>query len=68
VELRLIRLPEVKHLTGLPRSTIYRLMHLGSFPHPVKLAERAIAWKSGDIEIWMEGLRPSNPKGELPTA
>ena len=52
---RLIRLPEVRQRVGLGRSTIYRLMELGSFPKARKLGPRAIAWSEGEIDSWIEG-------------
>ena len=47
-----VRLPAVLATTGLGRSTIYRLVADGSFPSPVKLGRRAVAWRSADIERW----------------
>jgi prophage regulatory protein len=41
-------------LTGLARSTIYRLVASQSFPMPVKLAARAVAWRREDIEAWSQ--------------
>ncbi|TVV77369.1 helix-turn-helix transcriptional regulator [Sphingomonas solaris] len=52
---RLIRLPEVRKRVGLGRSTIYRLMELGSFPKSRKLGARAIAWSEAEINDWIEG-------------
>lgn len=51
---RLIRLPEVRQRVGLGRSTIYRLMELGSFPKARKLGPRAIAWSEGEIDSWIK--------------
>jgi prophage regulatory protein len=47
-----VRLPTVLATTGLGRSTIYRLVADGSFPSPVKLGPRAVAWRWADIESW----------------
>ena len=47
-----VRLPAVLATTGLGRSTIYRLVAVGSFPSPVKLGPRAVAWRWADIERW----------------
>ena len=52
---RLIRLPEVKQRVGLGRSTIYRLMDLGTFPKARKLGLRAIAWSEAEIDGWIAG-------------
>lgn len=47
------RLPQVKARTGLSRSEIYRRIALGDFPRPIKLGERASAWSSVEIDVWI---------------
>ena len=51
---RMLRLPDVRELTGLARSTIYLKMAKGEFPNAVKLGERAVAWPQADIERWIQ--------------
>lgn len=46
------RLPTVLAATGLGRSTIYRLIADGSFPAPVRLGHRAVAWRWSDLDQW----------------
>lgn len=53
--LTLLRLPMVMHMTGLGRSTIYRMIAKKQFPVPVRLAERAVAWRQADLAAWIEG-------------
>jgi len=53
---RLLRLPAVLQATGLTRSTVYRLMAEHTFPAPVKLAKRAVAWRHDDVREWTNGL------------
>jgi len=48
-EQRLIRLPEVIRLTGIPKSTIYKLISDGRFPKPQRLGRLAL-WKSSEVE------------------
>jgi len=48
----ILRLPEVMRLTGLGRSTIYRLLAAGQFPPPVQLSMRAVGWRRTDLEHW----------------
>ena len=48
----LARLPVVLKVTGLGRSTIYRLVADGSFPAPVRLGPRAVAWRWSDLDQW----------------
>jgi prophage regulatory protein len=46
------RLQTVLAATGLGRSTIYRLISEGSFPAPVRLGRRAVAWRWSDLDQW----------------
>jgi len=45
----LLDLKNVCHLTGLSKSTVYRLERQGSFPKRIKLSERRVAWLALDI-------------------
>ncbi len=47
-----LRMSAVVQMTGLGRTTIYRLMADDAFPSPVKLGPRAIAWRKVDVERW----------------
>lgn len=49
---------EVEKLTGLSRSTLYEQMAKGRFPRPVRLTQRAVAWRASDISEWLAS-RPS---------
>jgi len=40
-------------LTGLARSTIYKVMRLGRFPKQVHLTDQSVAWRSSDIDAWI---------------
>jgi prophage regulatory protein len=57
----LLRLPAVIRVTGLSRSTIYKLISEGSFPSALKLTERSVAWSSGDIQQWIDSRTPTRP-------
>lgn len=48
------RLPHVRQVTGLSRSTIYLLVSRGQFPAPVRLSERAVGWPASDVHGWIE--------------
>ncbi len=50
----LLRIGVVVRLTGLGRSTIYRLMADEQFPAPVRLTKRVVAWRRSDVERWSE--------------
>lgn len=49
---------DVEIATGLSRSSIYAMMGRGEFPHPVRIAGRAVAWPESVITKWL-GDRPS---------
>lgn len=55
-----LRMAAVMHMTGLGRSTIYRLMAERKFPSPVRLGPRAVAWRRTDLDEWSEA-RPVVP-------
>jgi prophage regulatory protein len=52
--MKIIRLPDVKDLTGLSRSTIYLRMAEKSFPSSINLGARAVGWIESEIEEWVE--------------
>lgn len=68
---RLLRLPEVKHRTGLCRSAIYDLIKKDAFPGPVPIGPRARAWPESAVDAWIERRiaegRRSVPKPRLET-
>lgn len=51
---RLIRLHEVKHRTGYGKSSIYNGVAEGTFPRPVPLGARAVAWVEDEIQEWID--------------
>ena len=52
---QILRLPAVLQATGLGRSTVYRMVAERTFPAPVKLAKRAVGWRSADVQTWTSG-------------
>ena len=51
---RLLRRREVERITGMSRSSIYRLMQEGEFPRPVRVGPAAVRWKTSNITDWIE--------------
>ena len=51
-DVTLIRLPEVKAVTGLSKTSLYALIKEKSFPAPVRLGPRAVAWVKSEIRQW----------------
>ena len=56
---KFLRMPMVVRITGLGRSTIYRLIAEKKFPGPVRVGDRAVAWRQADLDRWSEE-RPSS--------
>jgi len=55
-----IRLPEVKAVTGLSKTSLYALIKEKNFPAPVRLGPRAVAWVKSEIRQWaVERVRAS---------
>lgn len=50
---RLIRIGEVKRLTGLSTATLYRKISTREFPRPVQLGAAARAWPLSEIQDWI---------------
>jgi prophage regulatory protein len=55
-----LRLPEVKAITGLSKSSLYGLIREKNFPTPVQLGPRAVAWIRSEVRQWaVERVRAS---------
>ena len=62
MEQHILRLPTVKAITGISRSTIYLRMSEGSFPRQVNLGSRAVGWLASEVAAWMD-QRIKNSRG-----
>ncbi|MFC3686022.1 helix-turn-helix transcriptional regulator [Hydrogenophaga luteola] len=51
-------MPSVMQMTGLGRSTIYRLIAQQQFPCPVRLGARAVACRRSELDLWSQS-RPA---------
>lgn len=45
----LMRLPEVLRAIGIKKSALYSWVAAGTFPAPVKLGARAVAWRRSQV-------------------
>lgn len=60
---RAIKRPQVQQETGLSRSTIYAKINPHSsqydptFPKPIKLGVRSIAWIESEVQAWISSRR-----------
>lgn len=50
---RMLRRNEVEAITGRSRSAIYEGIATGTFPRPVKIGARAVAWPESVIRKWI---------------
>ncbi|CAM3054422.1 helix-turn-helix transcriptional regulator [Vibrio mytili] len=58
----LIRIADVKAMTGLSQATIYRMMKSGKFPQHLDLGSgRTVAWRRDDVQDWID-TRPLRSK------
>ena len=53
ITFRLLPRREVESMTGLSRTSIYRLMRLGRFPEPVRVGPKAVRWNEEELEDWL---------------
>jgi prophage regulatory protein len=59
---QLLRLPDVMRLTGLSRTTLYRLIDKGQFPRQINISDRAVAWRASEVEEWIHSRSPGQAK------
>ena len=55
---RMLRLKEIRRLTGLASSTIYKYISEGRFPKPLRVSERAVVWRGDEVLAWQESPSP----------
>ncbi len=51
--LKLLRFPVVREMTGLSRSTIWRLERRGEFPRHHRIAPNVVAWLEEEVANWI---------------
>jgi prophage regulatory protein len=62
---RNLRFREVCNMTGLSRTTLWRLERDGQFPRRRRLSARCVAWLESEVEAWVASRMPlSSPAGE----
>ncbi len=50
----LIDYKEVSQITGLSRSTIYRIEIAGNFPKRITLSNRCVRWPLLEVAAWVD--------------
>jgi prophage regulatory protein len=51
-EVIFLRLPKVKAVTGLSKTSLYELIRANSFPAPIHLGTRTVAWVASEVNQW----------------
>ena len=51
---QIIRLKQVKAMTGLSRTTIYRSMSINEFPKQIKLGPKSSGWLIDEVDEWIK--------------
>ncbi|MBT5458761.1 MAG: AlpA family phage regulatory protein [Rhodospirillaceae bacterium] len=51
---RFMREPEVKSLTGLSRTTRWRMERNDDFPRRRRLSRNAVGWLASEVQAWMQ--------------
>lgn len=60
-----LRLPQVREITGLSRSTIYAGIKAGLFPAPFRLGPRAVGFSSEAVEAWIDARMAGKAESEI---
>ncbi len=50
---RILRAKEIVELTGLSRTTIWRMERAGTFPNRVSLGVGSVGWRLSEVNGWM---------------
>ncbi len=59
---KMLRLPQVEVLSGLKKTSIYNGAHDGTFPKPIRISARCVAWRESDLLAW-QAQREQAPIG-----
>jgi prophage regulatory protein len=53
--IRLLRLPQVMHQTGLKKTNLYELQKRGSFPMRIQITSNSVGWVEEEVNAWIAG-------------
>ena len=60
----IIRIAQVKEITGLAKSSIYFLISEGSFPRQILLNKRSVGWIRSEVFSWVQSKIDENRSGK----
>jgi len=65
----LIRLQEVRRITGLGTTTIYQSVARGDFPRQIKIGPKSVAWVKSEVMNWCrEHIARNRPPSVAPAS
>jgi prophage regulatory protein len=50
----LVRLKEFLRLTGLGRSTVYKMISQGLIERPLRISQRTVGWRSSSVQAFID--------------
>ena len=59
--MRFLRPRQVLEMTGVPRTTLWRMVQAGRFPRPVCITERNRGYLLESVEAWMTARAEGRP-------
>jgi prophage regulatory protein len=59
---RIIRLKEFLLLTGLGRSTVYKMISVGVIDRPLQISVRAVGWRMSSVTKFLNSRRTTGVK------
>ena len=64
---QLLTRTQVKQLTALSTSSLYRAMRRGEFREPLRVSERSVRWRCDEIGAWIDWRpRATGIGGDVP--
>lgn len=64
---KLMKLPAVLTRVAISRSKLYAKVKEGTFPAPISLGARAVAWVEAEVDEWVDSLVQASRKSGAKT-
>jgi prophage regulatory protein len=62
---QILKLIDLKPITGMSGSSIYRGAANGTFPKPIKLGERSSGWLRSEVDEWLNNRIEASRNSEV---